>query len=166
MSAGTAYGLYAFGFPRHTKNKILPGKSGQLSSLSIYDLERNGWFTSINWGGERDCKVWINYHVRLHLQSRLLALLDFQDESHATWQVQPWFFDGLCRGISSSDVDYSVLLRHLLSFFSYGYVCSGDYFQDQLIRSINMNGKVVPSTLDKYNQYYISALLQFKKLKV
>ena len=47
-----------------------------------------------------------------------------------------------------------------------GYVCSGDYFQDQLIRSINMNGKVVPSTLDKYNQYYISVLLQFKKLKV
>ena len=79
-------------------------------------------------------------------------------------------------GVDTSMVFAEVLVAAMwITQFSYvisyrfshtGYVCSGDYAEDQLIRSINMNGKVVPSTLDKYNQYYISALLQFKKLKV
>ena len=37
-----------------------------------------------------------------------------------------------------------------------GYVCSGDFAEDQMIRSLNTNGKVVQATLDQYNQYYIS----------
>ena len=37
-----------------------------------------------------------------------------------------------------------------------GYVCSGDFAEDQMIRSLNTNGKVVQAELDQYNQYYIS----------
>ena len=37
-----------------------------------------------------------------------------------------------------------------------GQVCSGDFAEDQLIRSVNMNDKVMKPQIDKYNQYYVS----------
>jgi hypothetical protein len=37
-----------------------------------------------------------------------------------------------------------------------GYVCSGDFAEDQMIRSLNANGRVDQALLDKFNQYYIS----------
>ena len=49
---------------------------------------------------------------------------------------------------------FILLLKYRFSHT--GYVCSGDFAEDQMIRSLNTNGKVSQSMLDQYNQYYIS----------